>query len=200
VIDPAEMAERARRRWHADDLVWRARGEVVTAVAHLASGQEAASLARALFDAGATHAAASATFANLPAAREALGGAADALVALERVPGLGAAAAHDELGSWPLVARLWDAAGRPPAPAPLPALLAHRSGTELARALEAVLDAGGDVAATARALHVHRATLYRRLARVEELTGLHLAAGDDRLRAHLALRMWRLAGSPGAAS
>jgi hypothetical protein len=200
VIDPAELAERARRRWHADDLVWRARGEVVTAVAHLASGQNAASLARALAGAGATHAAASATFDDLRGAREALGAAGDALVAVERVPGLGAAAAHDELGSWPIVARLWDAAGRPPAPAPLPALLAHRSGADLARALEAVLDAGGDVAAAARALHVHRATLYRRLARVEELTGLRMAAGDDRLRAHLALRMWRLAGSPGAAS
>ncbi|MCW3003153.1 MAG: PucR family transcriptional regulator, partial [Conexibacter sp.] len=98
VIDPAEMAERARRRWHADDLVWRARGEVVTAVAHLASGQNAASLARALVGAGATHAAASATFDNLRGAREALGAAGDALVAVERVPGLGAAAAHDELG------------------------------------------------------------------------------------------------------
>jgi len=52
------------------------------------------------------------------------------------------------------------------------------------------------VAAAARSLHVHRATLYRRLARAEELTGLRLASGDDRLRAHLALRMWRLAGSP----
>jgi DNA-binding PucR family transcriptional regulator len=43
---------------------------------------------------------------------------------------------------------------------------------------------------------VHRATLYRRLARVEELAGLDLARGDDRLHAHLAVRMWRLAGSP----
>jgi DNA-binding PucR family transcriptional regulator len=79
--------------------------------------------------------------------------------------------------------------------APLGALLAARSGPELARALEATLDAAGDVAAAARELHVHRATLYRRLARAEELTGLRLTSGDDRLRAHLALRMWRLAGS-----
>jgi len=193
--DPAEVAERARRRWHADDLVWRARGEVVTAIAHLTPGHDAAALARALVDAGATFAAASAPLAQLPAAREALGGAGDALVALERVPALGPAAAYDELGSWPLVARLWDAAGRPSAPAPLPALLAHRSGVELARALEAVLDAGGDVAAAASDLHVHRATLYRRLERAEELTGVRMADGDDRLRAHLALRMWRLAGS-----
>ena len=53
-----------------------------------------------------------------------------------------------------------------------------------------------EVAEAARALHVHRATLYRRLARVQELTGLDLTRGDDRLHAHLAVRMWRLAGSP----
>jgi hypothetical protein len=194
--DAAEVGERARRRWHADDLVWRARGEAVTAVAHLTTGHDAAALARVLVDAGAIHAASSAPFATLPGAREALGGASDALVALERVPALGPAAAHDALGSWPTVARLWDAAGRPGAPAPLPALLAGRAGPELARALEATLDHGGDVAAAARELHVHRATLYRRLERAEELTGLDLRAGDDRLQAHLALRMWRLAGSP----
>jgi DNA-binding phage protein len=192
----AEVAERARRRWHADDLVWRARGETATAVAHLTSGHDAGALARVLADAGAVVAAASAPLTDLPAAREALGGAADALVVLERVPALGRAAAYDELGSWPLVARLWDAAGRPATPAPLPRLLASRGGPELARALEAVLDAGGDVAAAARALHVHRATLYRRLERAEELTGVRLASGDDRLRIHLAVRMWRLAGSP----
>jgi PucR C-terminal helix-turn-helix domain len=194
--DAAEVAERARRRWHADDLVWRARGEVVTAVAHLTSGHGAGALARVLAEAGATVAAASTPLAELAGAREALGGAADALVVLERVPALGPAAAQDELGSWPLVARLWEAAGRPAVPPPLGPLLAARSGAELARAVEAVLDAGGDVAAAARELHVHRATLYRRLERAQELTGLSLASGDDRLRAHLTMRMWRLAGSP----
>jgi hypothetical protein len=194
--DPAEVAERARRRWHADDLVWRARGEVVTALAHTTPDHGAPALARTLADAGATVAAASAPLADLADAREALGGAADALVVLERVPALGPAAAVGELGSWPLVARLWDATGRPAVPAPLGPLLAARSGTELARALEAVLDAAGDVAAAARALHVHRATLYRRLDRAQELTGVSLASGDDRLRLHLSMRMWRLAGSP----
>jgi hypothetical protein len=194
--DAAEVAERARRRWHADDLVWRVRGEVATTIAHLDSGHDAAALAQALVDAGAAHAAASSPLRDLAAARDGLGAAAAALVAVQHVPALGPGAAYDDLGSWPAVARLWDAAGRPATPAPLPALLAHRSGPELARALEATLDAAGDVAAAARELHVHRATLYRRLQRAEELTGLTLASGDDRLRAHLALRMWRLAGSP----
>ena len=68
----------------------------------------------------------------------------------------------------------------------------HRRGHELLEALEGLLDAGGDVAAAAKALHVHRATLYRRLERVEELTGLDLTNGDDRLYAHLSLRLQRL--------
>ncbi len=68
----------------------------------------------------------------------------------------------------------------------------HRRGPELMEALEGLLDAGGDVAAAAKALHVHRATLYRRLERVEELTGLDLTKGDDRLYAHLSLRLQRL--------
>jgi hypothetical protein len=194
--DAAAIAERARRRWHAGDLVWRVRGAVGTAVAHLSAGHGPAALARALVDAGAAHAAASARLADLTAAREGAAGADAALIVVQHLPALGPAAAHDDLGAWPAVARLWDATGRPAAPAPLPALLAHRHGAELAQALEATLDAAGDVAAAAQVLHVHRATLYRRLARAEELAGLDLTRGDDRLRAHLAVRMWRLAGSP----
>jgi hypothetical protein len=191
----AEVAERARRRWQADDLVWRVRGAVATVVAHGGKGT-ADTLAHALVDAGAPHAVASAPFDELAAAREALGAAAAGLIAVQHVPALGPAASVEALGSWVFAARLWDASGRPAQPAPLPALLRARSGPELARALEATLDAAGDVAAAARELHVHRATLYRRLARAEELTGLALSRGDDRLRVHLALRMWRLAGSP----
>jgi hypothetical protein len=194
--EAAEIAERARRRWHAGELVWRVRGTVGSAVAHLSAGHGPAALARALVDAGAAHAAASAPLADLTAAREGAAGADAALIAVQHLPALGPAAAHDELGAWPAVARLWDASGRPAAPAPLPALLAHRNGAELAHALEATLDAAGDVAAAAQVLHVHRATLYRRLARAEELAGLDLTRGDDRLHAHLAVRMWRLAGSP----
>jgi hypothetical protein len=194
--DAAQIAERARRHWHADGLVWRTRGEVATVIAHLGGGRGAAALAGALVDAGAAQAASSSPFAALAAAREALGGAAATLIAVSHVTALGPAAAHDDLGSWPAVARLWDACGRPGIPPPLPALLAARGGRELIRALEATLDAAGDVAAAARELHVHRATLYRRLQRVQELTGLALDRGDDRLHAHLAVRMWRLAGSP----
>jgi hypothetical protein len=194
--DAAEVAERARRRWHAGDLVWRVRGEVATVVAHLGGGHDAGALARALVDVGAERAAASSPFAELAAAPQALGAAGAALTVVQRIAALGPAAAHDDLGAWPAVARLWDASGRPGIPPPLPALLGARAGVELVGALEAALEAAGDVAAAARGLSVHRATLYRRLRRVEELSGLALDRGDDRLRAQLAVRMWRLAGSP----
>jgi len=45
----------------------------------------------------------------------------------------------------------------------------------------------GNVAQTAAALHIHRQTLYARLAKAEQLTGLSLASGHDRLRLHLGL-------------
>jgi DNA-binding PucR family transcriptional regulator len=45
------------------------------------------------------------------------------------------------------------------------------------------------VPATAAALNLHRSGVYYRLRRAEELTGLDLDRGDDRLLAHLALRL-----------
>jgi hypothetical protein len=116
-----------------------------------------------------------------------------ALLALERIPELGPAADLAELGAWPQVARLWSASGRPEMPSLLAPIQAHRSGPLLAEALEAVLDAGGDAGGAAARIHVHRSTLYRRLEATEELTGLSLESGENRLRLHLALRMARLA-------
>jgi hypothetical protein len=192
----AEVGDRARRRWHAGDLVWREWGGQLCALAHLAAGQDGRVLARTLVDAGARCAGAGSPVHDLAEAWRAQGEATSALSVVRGVPTLGPAAAYADLGAWPMVATLWTLANRPSAPAPLPALLAHRHGADLAQALEATLDAAGDVARAARELHVHRATLYRRLERAQELTGLDLASGDDRLRAHLALRMWRLAGAP----
>lgn len=51
------------------------------------------------------------------------------------------------------------------------------------------LDHAGNVQATARALNVHRQTLYHRLRRIEELTSLSLADGQDRLTLHLSLTL-----------
>jgi hypothetical protein len=60
---------------------------------------------------------------------------------------------------------------------------------ELARTLAVFLESAGDVKRASAALALHRTGLYYRLRRIEELTGLRLANGDDRLLAHLALRL-----------
>lgn len=64
---------------------------------------------------------------------------------------------------------------------------------DLAETLQAYLDNAGEVQRTAAHLHIHRATLYYRLRRIEELTALDLSRGDDRLAAHLSLKLARLA-------
>jgi len=51
----------------------------------------------------------------------------------------------------------------------------------------------GQAGRTATALGIHRQTLYYRLARVEQLTGLDLDDGEDRLLLHMALKTARLA-------
>ncbi|MFJ8669268.1 PucR family transcriptional regulator [Streptomyces sp. NPDC093600] len=63
---------------------------------------------------------------------------------------------------------------------------------ELARTAETFLDHAGQAGRTAAALGIHRQTLYYRLSRVEQLTGLDLDAGEDRLLLHMALKAARL--------
>ncbi len=65
--------------------------------------------------------------------------------------------------------------------------------------LEAYLDHAGDVKRTAAALSLHRGGLYYRLRRIEEVAGVNLHDGEDRLLCHLALRLARLAGGAEAA-
>jgi DNA-binding PucR family transcriptional regulator len=52
-----------------------------------------------------------------------------------------------------------------------------------------VLEAGGDVAQVAEALHLHRTTLYYRIERIEAVTGVNLKAGQDRDSLLFALRL-----------
>ncbi|WP_242908084.1 PucR family transcriptional regulator [Actinomadura terrae] len=60
--------------------------------------------------------------------------------------------------------------------------------------VESYLDNAGEVKATAELLNIHRASLYLRLRRFEELAGIDLRNGDDRLVVHLGLRLARLTG------
>jgi PucR-like helix-turn-helix protein len=64
---------------------------------------------------------------------------------------------------------------------------------QLVLTLETYLDHAGDVKSTAAALWLHRTSLYYRLRRIEELAGVDLSNGEDRLLCHLALRLAKLA-------
>ncbi|MEU4930821.1 helix-turn-helix domain-containing protein [Streptomyces yokosukanensis] len=63
---------------------------------------------------------------------------------------------------------------------------------ELARTAEVYLDRAGQAGRAAAELGIHRQTLYYRLSRVEQLTGLDLDDGEDRLLLHMALKRARL--------
>ncbi|MEV6262785.1 helix-turn-helix domain-containing protein [Streptomyces sp. NPDC051784] len=63
---------------------------------------------------------------------------------------------------------------------------------ELARTAEVFLDRAGQASRTASDLGIHRQTLYYRLSRVQQLTGLDLNDGEDRLLLHMALKQARL--------
>ncbi|MFC0860771.1 PucR family transcriptional regulator [Sphaerimonospora cavernae] len=76
------------------------------------------------------------------------------------------------------------------------AALATPASRELARTVETYLDHGGHVQETAAALGVHRQTLYYRLGKAEDLTGLDLADGENRLLLHLSLKAAALARPP----
>jgi hypothetical protein len=128
------------------------------------------------------------TLTGLPAAwREA---SAAARAALAR-PHLGPVAEWSAIGPYRLLAALPDSGpGHPVDPAVSPILApAH---TELARTAEVFLDCAGQAGRTATALNIHRQTLYYRLSRVEQLTGLDLHDGEDRLLLHMSLKAARL--------
>ena len=181
-----EIAERLRRRRGAADFAWLAQDDRVVILAR----DPAPSLADELATAGARGGLARA--AGLAGTAEALRQADLAALCVRAAPELGPIATWGELGSWGMTADLWVAAGRPLPISPLLALTTHRRADQLFESLAAYLEAGGDVAAAAKALHLHRASLYRRIQRVEQLTGLDLNRGDDRLVAHLGLRLLRL--------
>ncbi|MGW2340941.1 PucR family transcriptional regulator [Streptomyces sp. NPDC001661] len=103
-------------------------------------------------------------------------------------PSLGPDAQWSSIGPYRLLTALPAEAAHDPAVAPLLSP-AHR---QLARTAEMFLDCAGQAGRTAAALGIHRQTLYYRLSRVEQLTGLDLDEGEDRLLLHMGLKASRL--------
>ncbi|MEU2433341.1 helix-turn-helix domain-containing protein [Streptomyces sp. NPDC007861] len=114
--------------------------------------------------------------------------AASAARAVLAQPRLGPVADWSSIGPYRLLTAL------PPTPSPDPAAgpLLTPAHTELARTAEVFLDCAGQAGRAASALGIHRQTLYYRLSRVEQLTGLDLDKGEDRLLLHMALKAARL--------
>ena len=99
------------------------------------------------------------------------------------VPRLSPVAHWAELGAWRAVSEL---AG--PDPAVLPLL----ADPVLTATAEAFLDCAGSASRAAASLQIHRQTLYYRLARIAEITGLDLADGEARLLLHTSVKVARL--------
>jgi sugar diacid utilization regulator len=66
--------------------------------------------------------------------------------------------------------------------------------TDLVRTLEMFLEADGNVAGTAQRLFTHRHTVYYRLERVRELSGLDVSSSDGREKLSLGLKSMRVLG------
>jgi hypothetical protein len=96
-------------------------------------------------------------------------------------------ATWDGLGAWRLIV---DAPEDVTVEAVHPgaAVLAAQSRTDLLATARLLVDVGGDVTAAARDLHVHRTTIYYRLERIKELTGVDMQ--DGLARTHLQLALW----------
>lgn len=67
--------------------------------------------------------------------------------------------------------------------------LIEHADSDLLHTAMSYLGAGGNVQQTAASLNVHRQTVYYRVQRIEQVTGLDLARGDDRLVLHLGLTL-----------
>jgi DNA-binding PucR family transcriptional regulator len=93
----------------------------------------------------------------------------------------------DGLGAWRLVVDAPDDL-TVEAVHPAAAILAAQPREDLLATARVVVDLGGDVAAAAQELHVHRTTLYYRLERIQELTGVDMHDGLS--RTHLQLALW----------
>lgn len=112
----------------------------------------------------------------------------------ESLPSLGPVLEWGRLGVYRLLARIPEGELRDSTLDPAVRRLFDRADPELIRTVEVYLDEAGNAQRSAGELAVHRQTLYYRLRRVEEISGLSLSSGDDRLVLHVGLKMGHLFG------
>jgi len=99
----------------------------------------------------------------------------------------------DSLGELAVLLQVPDRALTPSLlPGPLRRLLDSTGGQRLEETLACFLENAGSIPRTAEVLQIHRTSLYYRLRQIQEITGLDLDNGGDRLVLHLGLRMREL--------
>lgn len=110
------------------------------------------------------------------------------------IEGLGSPIHFNRLGVYGKIAQLsWSASDRTRLHPGIKALIDREElGDPLAHTLEVFLDNAGNAVKAATELHLHRASLYARLRRIEGIASLNLDDGRDRLVAHLELKLTRL--------
>ena len=121
--------------------------------------------------------------------------AREALEVTAVVPDFGTVTAWDDLGVYRLLVQL-PLADLPENAIPdgLRILMDQDAEGVLLKTLETWLDEGCDARRSVAHLRVHRTSLYYRLGRIEEITGLSLDNGRIRLDLHLGLKLARLKG------
>lgn len=136
------------------------------------------------------------TVTELDAVLESYQQASLAVRAALLLPSVGDLARWGELGPYELLLKLPPDDLRSSARVPaLQALDREDRHHVLLDTLTAFFDHGGNIQRTADTLRVHRATLYQRLKRIEQITGCSLDDGDDRLMLHLGLKLRLLASA-----
>ena len=121
--------------------------------------------------------------------------AREALAVTEKVIGFGTVTAWDELGVYRLLVQLpLSELPDDAIPDGLRVLMDQDAEGTLVETLETWLDEGCDSRNTVARLQVHRTSLYYRLGRIEEITGMSLNSGAVRLDLHLGLKLARLQG------
>ena len=127
--------------------------------------------------------------ATLADVHASLGNAQYAAHVAAHVPQFGRAADWAGLGTYAAFQHLYLDPSAPERICPgVSALLDEQAGT-YRQTVRCYLGCGAQAQQAAAQLHIHRTTLYWRLARVAELIPLDLRRGDDRLKLHLALTL-----------
>ena len=125
-----------------------------------------------------------------------LGNAQYAAYVAARVPQFGRAADWASLGVYAAFQHLCGDPSAPERICPGIGALLHEGAGTYRQTIRCYLECAAQAQQAAAQLHIHRTTLYWRLARAAELMPLDLRQGEDRLKLHLALTLADLTHPP----